>query len=138
MDSIWGPVLSAAGIVIVGVLTYLATRGKDKTGGVNAYIDQLQEDRKADREEHRLQKAEWVAERAKLIAEFAAEIAQMKAAFVAERSELRTELGAARSELGAVRSELDAALADVQKLRQHIASISVVQTLEPPPTKENP
>lgn len=117
-SSIWAPLLSAAGIVVVGVLTYLATRGKDKTGGVNAYIDQLQEDRKADREEHRAQKAEWIDERAKLIAEFATEIAQMKAAFVGERNELR--------------SELNAALADVRTLRQHIASISVVQTLEPP------
>lgn len=118
----WGAVLSAAGIVIVGLLTFFATRGKDKTGGVNAYIDQLQEDRKADREEHRLQKAEWIDERAKLIAEFATEIAQMKAAFVVERT--------------ALRFELDAALADVRTLRQHIASISVVQTLEPPPTNQ--
>ena len=124
MNGFWTAALSAAAIIGGALLTFFATRGKDKTGGVNAYIDQLQEDRKADREEHRLQKAEWVAERAKLIAEFTAEIAYMKATFVAERHELR--------------SELDAALADVRTLRQQIAAVSVVRTLEPPPAKETP
>lgn len=124
MNSFWTAALSTAGIIVAALLTFLATRGKDKTGGVNAYIDQLQEDRKADREEHRLQKAEWVDERAQLIKDFAAEIAQMKAAFVVERNELRTEL--------------NAALADVRTLRRQIAAISVVRTIEPPPTKETP
>lgn len=124
MNAFWTAALSAGGIVFAALLTYLATRGRDKTGGVNAYIDQLQEDRTADREELRLQKAEWAKERKKLIEDFVGEIAQMKAAFVVERNELR--------------AELDAALADVRTLRQQIASISVVRTLEPPPGKEKP
>lgn len=118
MNGIWTPILGAVGIIVAALLTYFATRGKDKTGGVNAYIDQLQEDRKADREEFRLQKEEWAKERKKLKDEFAAEMAAMKAAFLVERNELR--------------AELDAALAEVRRL----STAATVQTTKPP--KEAP
>ncbi len=142
MDGLWGPILGAVGIIVAALLTFFATRGKDKTGGVNAYIDQLQKDREDDRMEHRLQKQDWIDEREKLIKDFTEEVAQIKAAFVVERNDLRTELNGARTELKdvrkeltGVRAELDAALADVRKLRQQIAEISVVRTIDP--TKED-